>query len=149
MDDLFPPASQEPNLGAKDSSHSSRSAEINSNNNRRLFSSQETPPATAFTEAETAEARNIISPNTLGKAVSEQVKVPLHEKPKKACARRKKGPTTASQPAPMIRAQDGPPRPNGIMSRVISAMLDAPTGDMKSLHDIVLNTEMRLLREND
>src|SRR3954463_13091186 len=158
MDDLFPPASQEPNLGAKDSSHPSRSAEMNSNNKRRFFSSQETPPAAAFTEAEMAEARNVMSPNTLRKAVSEQVKVPLHEKPKKkGRTRRRKGPTTASQPAPTIRAQDRPPRPDGIMSRVhlagrpmlSAAMLDATTGAMKSLHDVVLNTETRHLREND
>ena len=50
---------------------------MNCNNKRRLFSSQETPPAAAFTEAETAEARNIISPNTLKKAVCEQNSVPL------------------------------------------------------------------------
>src|ERR1041385_8219831 len=35
MDDLFLPAFQEPNLGAKDSSHPSRCAEMNSNNKRR------------------------------------------------------------------------------------------------------------------
>src|SRR3954467_12522334 len=123
-----------------------------------MFSSQEMPPAAAFTEAETAEARNVISPNTLRNAISEQVKVPLGEKPKKkGRTRKKKGPTTASQPASMIRAQDGPPRPDGIMLRVhvggrpmlSAAMLDAATGAMKSLHDIVLNIEMRSLREND
>src|SRR4051812_40794976 len=158
MDDLFPPASQEPNLAAKDSSHPSRSAEMNSKNKLRLFSSQETPPAAAFTEAEMAEAGNVISPNTLRKVVSEQVKVPLHEKPKKkGRTRRRKGPTTVSQPAPTIRAQDGPPRPDGIMLRVhvagrpmlSTSMLDAATGAMTSLHDIVLNTETRRLREND
>src|ERR1044071_6368853 len=158
MVELFGPASQEPNLGAKDSHRPAGSMEMNSNNKRRLFNSQETPPAATFTEAEMAEARNVISPNTLRKAVSEQVKVPLHEKPKKkGRTRRRKGPTTASQPAPMIRAQDGPPRPDGIMSRVhvagrpmlSAAMLDAATGAMKSLHDIVLNTETGSLREND
>src|SRR3954466_6232330 len=158
MEELFGPASQEPNLGAKDSHRPAGSAEMNSRNKRRVFSSQKTPPAAAFTEAETAEARNVISPNTLRKAVSEQVKVPLHEKPKKkGWTRRKKGPTTASQPAPTIHAQDGPPRPDGIMSRVhvagrpmlSAAMLDATTGAMKILHDIVLNTETRRLREND
>src|ERR1041385_5568584 len=56
-----------------------------------------------------------------------------------------------------IRARDGPPRPDGIMSRVHVAgrpmlsvvMLNAATGAMKSLHDIVLNTKTRRLREND
>src|SRR3954464_12920877 len=80
MEELFGPASQGPNLGAKDSHRSSGSAEMNCNNKRRLFSSQETPPAAAFTEAETAKARNFISPNTLRNAISEQVKVPLGDK---------------------------------------------------------------------
>src|ERR1043165_4292143 len=83
MEELFGPAYQEPNLGAKDSHRPAGSAEMNSNNKRRLFSSQETPPAAAFTEAETAEARNFISPNTLRNEISEQVKVPLGEKPNK------------------------------------------------------------------
>src|SRR3954464_7630173 len=116
MEELFGPASQGPNLGAKDSHRSSGSAEMNCNNKRRLFSSQETPLAAAFTEAEMAEARNVISPNTLRNAISEQVKVPLGEKPKnKGRTRKEKCPTNASQPAPTIRAQDGPPRPAGIM----------------------------------
>src|SRR3954463_9687373 len=83
MDELFEPASQEPNLGAKESHRPSGSAEMNCNNKRRLLSTQETPPAAAFTEVETAEARNVIRPNTLSNAISEQVKVPLVEKPKK------------------------------------------------------------------
>src|SRR4051812_39209867 len=123
-------------------------------NNKRLFSSQETPPAAAFTEAETAEARNFISPNTLRNAISEQVKVPLGEKlKKKGRTRKKKGPTTASQPAPTIRAQDGPPRPDGIMStvhvagkRMLShAMFDAARGAIQSLHDSVFKIEKRHL----
>ena len=160
MVELFGPASQEPNLGAKDSHRSSGSAEMNCNNKRRLqlFSSQETPPAAAFTEAETAEARNVISPNTLRNAISEQVKVLLGEKPKKkGRTRKKKGPTTASQPAPTIRAQDGPPVPDGIMStvhvagkRMLShAMFDAASGAIQSLHDSVLTIETRRLREKD
>src|SRR3954470_2581202 len=60
MDKLFEPASKEPNLGEKDSHRPSGSAEMNCNNKLRLqlFNSQETPPAAAFTEAETDEARN-------------------------------------------------------------------------------------------
>src|SRR3954465_14390583 len=128
---------------------------MNSNNKRRLFSSQETPPAAAFTEAETAEARNFISPNTLRNAISEQVKVPLGEKPKnKGRTRRKKGPTTASQPTQTIRAQDGPPRPDRIMwtglvagkPMLTRAMFDAASGPIQSLHDSVLTIEMRSLR---
>src|SRR3954471_14565084 len=72
MDELFELASQEPNLGAKDSHHPSSSAEMNCKNKRRLFSSQEMPLAAAFTEAEMAGARNVISPNTLRNAISEQ-----------------------------------------------------------------------------
>src|SRR4051794_26421391 len=131
---------------------------MNSNNKRRLFSSQETPPAAAFTEAETTEARNVISPNTLRNAISEEVKVPLGEKPKKkGRTRKKKGPTTASQPAPTIRAQDGPPRPDGIMwtvhvagKRMLSrVMFDAAGGPIQSMHDSVLTIETRRLSEND
>src|SRR3954465_3093516 len=123
-----------------------------------MLSSEEMPPAAAFTEAETAEARNVISPNTLRNAISEQVKVPLGEKPKKkGRTRKKKGPTTTSQPAPMICAQDGPPRPDGIMwtvhvagKRMLShAMFDVASGSIQSLHDIVLTIETRRLREKD
>jgi hypothetical protein len=86
------------------------------------------------------------------------VKVPLGEMPKKkGRTRKKKGPTTASQPAPTIRAQDGPPRPDGIMStvhvagkRMLShAMFDAASGAIQSLHDSVLTIETRRLREKD
>src|SRR3954468_1144594 len=77
----------------------------NNKHRLQLFSSHETPLAAAFTEVETAEAQNVISPNTLRNAISEQVKVPLGEKPKKkGRTRKKKGPTTASQPTPTIRA---------------------------------------------
>ena len=107
MDDLFPPSSQEPNVGAKDSSHPSRSAEMNSNNKRRLFSSQETPPAADFTETQPiAEVRSVISPNTLKKACEEENAVPVKMKPK-GRKRKKKDDKSASQPLP-IRAQDGP-----------------------------------------
>src|SRR4051812_28097480 len=156
MEELFGPASQEPNLGAKDSNRPAGRAEINSNNKDRLFNSQETPPAAAFTEAETAEARNVISPNTLRNVISEQVKVPLGEKPKKkGRTRKKKGPTTVSLSAPTIRAQDGPPRPDGIMwtvhvagKRMLSrAMFHAASGPIQSLHDSVLRIETRCLSE--
>ena len=59
-------------------------AEKPSCNRRRLpFCSQETPPAAAFTEPQIAEVRNIISPNTLKKAICEQNSVPLQEIKKK------------------------------------------------------------------
>ena len=76
IDDFFSPASQEPNLAAKDYHPPSGSGEMHCNK-RRLFSSQETPPAAAFTETQTAEVQNIISTNTLKKVVSEQISVPL------------------------------------------------------------------------
>src|SRR4051812_26455135 len=76
---------------------------------------------------------------------------------KKGRKRKKKGPTTASQPTPMIRAQDGPPRPDGIMwtvhvagKRILSrAMFDAASGGIQRLHDRVLTIETWRLKEND
>ena len=57
-----------------------------------------------------AKVRNIISPNTLKKAVSEQNSIPLQEMRKKGW-KRKNNKGGASQPAPStIRAQDGPPK---------------------------------------
>ena len=49
----------------------------NCNRRHLAFSSQETPPAAAFTEPQIAEVPNIISPNTLKKAVCEQNSIPL------------------------------------------------------------------------
>ena len=46
-------------------------------------SSQETPPAAAFTEPQIAEVPNIISPNMLKKVVCEQNSVPLQQIKKK------------------------------------------------------------------
>ena len=122
------------------------------------FSSQETPPATAFTEPQIAEVPNIISPNTLKKAVCEQNSVPLQQIKKKGRKRPTKKAAGASQPTPStIRAQDGPPSPKDISRRVHVAgramlptnMLNAATGAMRSLHDSVLSLEKRRLREND
>ena len=71
------PPSQEPNP-TKDVCDLAGTAEKPSCNRRRLaFSSQETPPAADFTEPQIGEVRNIISPNTLKKAVCEQNSVPL------------------------------------------------------------------------
>ena len=153
--DFMGPPSQEPNL-TKDVRDLAGTAEKPSCNRRRLaFSSQETPPAADFTEPQIGEVRNIISPNTLKKAVCEQNSVPLQEKKKARKRKTKKG---ASQPAPStIRAQDGPPSPEDVMRRVHVAgrpmlprnMLDAATGAMRSLHDSVLSLEKRRLREKD
>ena len=101
--------------------------------------------------------RNIISPNTLKKAVSEQNSTPLQEMRKKG-RKRKNNKGGASQPGPStIRAQDGPPSPKDISRRVHVAgramlptnMLIAATVAMRSLHDSVLSLEKRRLREND
>ena len=153
--DFMGPPSQEPNP-TKDVCDLARTAEKPSCNRRRLaFSSQETPPAADFTEPQIGEVRNIISPNTLKKAVCEQNSVPLQEKKKARKRKTKKG---ASQPAPStIRAQDGPPSPQDISRRVHVAgramlppnMLNAATGAMRSLHDSVLSLEKRRLREKD
>ena len=61
-----------------------------------------------------------------------------------------------SQPAPMIRAQDEPPRPDGIMWRVHvagkpmlpTAMFDA-VAPMQSLQESLLNIERQRLSEKD
>ena len=80
-DEFCRPLSQEPN---QDDHGLAGTAEKPSFNRRRLaFSSQETPPAAAFTEPQIAEVRNIISPNTLKKAVCEQNSVPLQQIKKK------------------------------------------------------------------
>ena len=87
-DEFFTPPSQEHNLAKYDRDPTGTAEKPNCN--KCLFSSQETPPAATFTQDETAEVQNIISPNTLRKVVSDQVKVPLQEK-KKGRARKKKG----------------------------------------------------------
>ena len=102
--------------------------------------------------------RNIISPNTLKKAVCEQNSVPLQQIKKKGWKQKTAKGAGASQPAPStIRAQDGPPLPKDISRMVHVAgrpmlptnMLNAATGAMRSLHDSVLSLEKRRLREND
>ena len=76
-DEFLGPPSQEPNP-TKDVRDLAGTAEKPSCNRRHLpFSSQETPPAADFTEPQIGEVRNIISPNTLKKAVCEQNSVPL------------------------------------------------------------------------
>ena len=102
--------------------------------------------------------RNIISPNTLNKAVCEQNSVPLQEIKKKGLKRKTNKDAGASQLAPStIRAQDGPPSPKDISRRVHVVgramlppnMLNAATGAMRSVHDSVLSLEKRRLSEND
>ncbi|KAK1612707.1 hypothetical protein QYE76_036380 [Lolium multiflorum] len=125
-------------------------------NKRRLFYSQETPPAADFTETQPiAEVRSVISPNTLKKACEEENAVPVNTKPK-GRKRKKKDDKSASQPAP-IRAQDGPPVPKNIEARVhvsgermlIQRLYDAAPGPMRSLVDGVMFMEERRLREKD
>jgi hypothetical protein len=125
-------------------------------NKRRLFCSQETPPAADFTETQPiAEVRSVISPNTLKKACEEENAVPINTKPK-GRKRKKKDDKSASQPAP-IRAQDGPPVPKDIESRVhvsgepmlIKRLYDAAPGPMRSLVDGVWHMEERRLKEKD
>jgi hypothetical protein len=157
-DEIFePPTSQEPNPARDDRDLAGTAEKPNSNRRRLAFSSQETPPAAAFTETQTADVRNIISPNTLKKVVSEENAIPVQEKKQKK-GRKRKSNKGASQPAPStIRAQDGPPIPKDIERRVHVAgrpmlpgnMLKAATGSMRSLHDCVLYMEKRRLSEKD
>ena len=80
-DEFCGPLSQEPN---QDDCNLAGTAEKSNCNRRHLvFSSQETPPAAAVTEPQIAEVRNIISPNTLKKAVCEQNSIPLQQIKKK------------------------------------------------------------------
>ena len=114
--------------------------------------------SSAFTEPQIAEVRNIISPNTLKKAVSEQNSIPLQQIRKKGRKRKTNKGASATQPAPStIRAQDGPPSPKDISRRVhvtgrpmlLTNLLNASTGAMQSLHDSVLSLEKRRLSQND
>ncbi|XP_044973318.1 uncharacterized protein LOC123440835, partial [Hordeum vulgare subsp. vulgare] len=105
-DELFGPPSQKSNP-AKDDGDLAGIAEKHNCNRRRLFSSQETPPAAAFTETQISE--------------------------------------------------DGPPISKDIERRVHVAgrpmlptnLLNAATGAMWILHDLVLYMEKRRLSEND
>ncbi|KAI4979506.1 hypothetical protein ZWY2020_016259 [Hordeum vulgare] len=154
-DELLEPPSQEPNP-AKDDRDLAGTTEKPNCNRRRLFSSHETPPDSAFTETQIAEVQNNISPNTLKKVVSEQNSIPLRQKKQKG--RKIKNNKSASQPAPsMIHAQDGPPISKDTSRRVHVAgrpmlptnLLNAATGAMRSLHDGVLCMKKRRLSEND
>ena len=109
-DEFCGPPSQEPDQDDRDLAGTAEKS--NCNRRRLAFSSQETPPAAAFTEPQIAEVPNIISPNTLKKAVCEQNSVPLQQIRKKGRKRKTNKGASASQPAPStIRAQDGPPSP--------------------------------------
>ena len=82
-DEFLGPPSQEPNPAKDDRDLAGTAEKPNCNRRRLAFSSQETPPAASFTEPQIAEVRNIISPNTLKKAVSEQNSIPLQQKKQK------------------------------------------------------------------
>jgi hypothetical protein len=127
------------------------------NCNKRLFSSQETPPAAdLFTETQrTAGVKSVISPNTLKKPCDEENSKAMNPKPKGRKIKKKDGKST-SQPA-SIRAQDGPPVPKDIESRVhvfgepmlIKRLYDAAPGPMRSLVDGVWHMDERRLKEKD
>ena len=85
-DEFCGPLSQEPN---QDDRGLAGTTEKPSCNRRRLaFSSQETPPAAIFTGPQIADVRNIISPSTLKKVVSEQNSIPLQQKKQKGRKRK-------------------------------------------------------------
>ena len=74
-DEFCGPPTQEPKQDNRDLAGTAEKP--NCNRRRLAFSSQETPPAAAFTEPQIAEVPDIISPNTLKKVVCEQNSVPL------------------------------------------------------------------------
>ncbi len=76
-DEFFGPPSQEPDPAKDDRGLAGTAEKPNCNRHRLAFSSQETPPAAAFTEPQIAKVRNIISPSTLKKVVSEHNSIPL------------------------------------------------------------------------
>ena len=136
------PLSQEPNPAKDDRDLPGTAEKPNCKRRRLAFSSQEMPPAAAFTEPQIAEMRNIMSPNRLKKVVSEQNLIPLQQKK----GRKRKNNEGVSQPAPStIRAQDGPPSPKDISRRVHvvgrsmlpTNLQNAATGAMRSLLDSV------------
>ncbi|KAM3261858.1 hypothetical protein ACQJBY_052513 [Aegilops geniculata] len=88
-DEFLGPPSQEPNPAQDDHDLVGTAEKPNCNMHRLMFSSQETPPAPAFTEPQIVEVRNIISPNTLKKVVSEQNSIPLQQKKQKGWKRKK------------------------------------------------------------
>ena len=125
---------------------------------KRLFGSQDTPPAGAFTQEQTVREA-ILSPNTLLHSTRDAM-LDGAPKPKKVRKRNKKSEyASGSQPpAPKpIRFKDGPGPYKNVMQEIHVAglailpkhMLDAVSGDMKSLHDSVLTRELQLLKMND
>src|SRR3954468_20753408 len=83
----------------------------------RLFTpSQElSPAACAFTEPQAdAARRSILSPSTLHKAATEQIKVGACSKSEKKKGQKRKKSTSSSQPLMPIRDQDGPPSPKDL-----------------------------------
>ena len=85
-DEFGGPPSQEPYQDDRDLAGTAEKS--NCNRCHLAFSSQDTPPAPAFAEPQIAEVRNIISPNTLKKAVCEQNSVQLQQIKKKGRKRK-------------------------------------------------------------
>ena len=145
---------------------------------KRLFDSQETPPADDFTQKEASQA--ILSPNTLLGTCREALAAGggIPSKPKKARKRtRKSDYASGSQPAmppkpqqgahgsssqpPMppkpIRFKDGPGPSKDVMQQIHIAglpmvphdVLSLMSGDMQMLHERVLTRELDLLKMKD
>src|ERR1041384_4604163 len=83
---------------------------------RPFTASQEmSPAACAFIEPQAdAGRRSILSPSTLHKAATKQIKVRACSKSEKKEGWKIKNNTSSSQPLMSIRAQDGPPSPNDL-----------------------------------
>ena len=119
----------------------------------RLFSSQEIPPAVAFTEPQRA-ASPLLSPGALHRAAGEEIKVSYQvlDKGKKGRKRSKK---SASQgPAPTV-LQDGPAEKSRRVVHVAGTpmicepLLSVATPHMRSVHYACLDIEKRRIREKD
>jgi hypothetical protein len=126
----------------------------------RLFAASQdmSPAACAFTEPQADATRSILSPSTLHKAATEQIKAgDCSKSEKKKGRKRKKSITSSSQPSMPIRAQDGPPRPKDLSFEIHVAgramlpkdMLDLATSDMQSVHHSIMALEKILLREEN
>src|SRR4051794_5642696 len=115
--------------------------------------------ACAFTKPqEDGTMRSILSPSTLHKAATEQIKsgADCSKSEKKKGRKTKKG-ASSSQPPMPTKAQDGPPRPKDLSFEIHGAgramlrndMLDLATSDMQSVHHSVMALEKMLLRDKN
>ena len=113
----------------------------------RLFSSQETPPAVAFTEPQRA-ASPLLSPGALHRAAGEEIKVPYQILVKgKKGRKRSKANKSASQGPPPTISQDGPAEKSRRLLHVAGTpmicepLLSVVTPHMRSVHHACYDIE--------